>query len=32
VNFPAGEQLIGSFAEVRVTAALAHTLRGQLVK
>jgi tRNA-2-methylthio-N6-dimethylallyladenosine synthase len=31
VNFPAGKALIGSFAKVRVTAALAHTLRGQLV-
>jgi tRNA-2-methylthio-N6-dimethylallyladenosine synthase len=31
VNFPAGDELIGSFAEVRVTAALAHTLRGELV-
>jgi tRNA-2-methylthio-N6-dimethylallyladenosine synthase len=31
VNFPGGEDLIGSFAEVRVTAALSHTLRGQLV-
>jgi tRNA-2-methylthio-N6-dimethylallyladenosine synthase len=30
VNFPAGKPLIGSFAEVRVTAALAHTLRGEL--
>jgi tRNA-2-methylthio-N6-dimethylallyladenosine synthase len=31
VNFPGDAQLIGSFAEVRVTGALAHTLRGQLV-
>jgi tRNA-2-methylthio-N6-dimethylallyladenosine synthase len=31
VNFPAADELIGSFAEVRVTAALAHTLRGELV-
>ena len=31
VNFPAGDELIGSFAQVRVTAALAHTLRGELV-
>jgi tRNA-2-methylthio-N6-dimethylallyladenosine synthase len=30
VNFPGGAQLIGSFAEVRITAALAHTLRGEL--
>jgi tRNA-2-methylthio-N6-dimethylallyladenosine synthase len=32
VNFPGGLERVGSFAEVRVTAALAHTLRGQLVK
>jgi tRNA-2-methylthio-N6-dimethylallyladenosine synthase len=32
VNFPGAAGLIGSFAEVRVTAALAHTLRGELVK
>ena len=32
VNFPAGQALIGSFAEVRVTAALSHTLRGQIAK
>ena len=32
VNFPGTAGLIGSFAEVRVTAALAHTLRGELVK
>jgi tRNA-2-methylthio-N6-dimethylallyladenosine synthase len=31
VNFPASDELIGSFAQVRVTAALAHTLRGELV-
>jgi tRNA-2-methylthio-N6-dimethylallyladenosine synthase len=31
VNFPGAAGLIGSFAEVRVTGALAHTLRGQLV-
>jgi tRNA-2-methylthio-N6-dimethylallyladenosine synthase len=31
VNFPAGDELIGSFAQVRVTAALSHTLRGELV-
>ena len=30
VNFPGDAQLIGSFAEVRVTAALSHTLRGEL--
>ncbi|HEV7477321.1 MAG TPA: tRNA (N6-isopentenyl adenosine(37)-C2)-methylthiotransferase MiaB, partial [Burkholderiales bacterium] len=32
VNFPGGLELIGSFAEVRVTAALSHTLRGQIAK
>ena len=32
VNFPAGKELVGSFAAVRVTAALAHSLRGELVK
>jgi len=32
VNFPGGSGLIGSFAEVRITAALSHTLRGELVK
>ena len=31
VNFPGAARLIGSFAEVRITAALAHTLRGELV-
>jgi len=31
VNFPAADELIGSFAQVRVTAALSHTLRGELV-
>jgi tRNA-2-methylthio-N6-dimethylallyladenosine synthase len=31
VNFPGAAGLIGSFAEVRVTGAFAHTLRGQLV-
>jgi tRNA-2-methylthio-N6-dimethylallyladenosine synthase len=30
VNFPARPGLAGQFAEVRVTAALAHTLRGEL--
>jgi tRNA-2-methylthio-N6-dimethylallyladenosine synthase len=29
VNFPGGEELIGSFAEVRITSALSHTLRGE---
>jgi tRNA-2-methylthio-N6-dimethylallyladenosine synthase len=29
VNFAASRDLIGSFARVRVTAALAHTLRGE---
>ena len=31
VNFPARPDLVGRFAEVRITAALAHTLRGELV-
>jgi tRNA-2-methylthio-N6-dimethylallyladenosine synthase len=31
VNFPGAAGLIGSFAEVRITAALAHTLRGELL-
>jgi tRNA-2-methylthio-N6-dimethylallyladenosine synthase len=31
VNFPAPPALIGSLAELRITAALAHTLRGELV-
>jgi tRNA-2-methylthio-N6-dimethylallyladenosine synthase len=30
VNFPGEAALVGSFADVRVTAALAHTLRGEL--
>jgi tRNA-2-methylthio-N6-dimethylallyladenosine synthase len=30
VNFAGAPGLIGSFAEVRITAALAHTLRGEL--
>jgi len=32
VNFPGEAALVGSFADVRVTAALAHSLRGELVK
>ena len=31
VNFPGDAGLIGTFAEVRISAALAHTLRGALV-
>jgi tRNA-2-methylthio-N6-dimethylallyladenosine synthase len=31
VNFEGAAGLIGSFAEVRISAALAHTLRGELV-
>jgi tRNA-2-methylthio-N6-dimethylallyladenosine synthase len=31
VNFPGGAQLIGKLAGVRITAALAHSLRGELV-
>jgi len=30
VNFPGGPDLIGGFADVRITAALSHTLRGEL--
>ena len=30
VNFPARPEQVGPFAEVRITAALAHTLRGEL--
>ena len=31
VNFSGPHELIGSFAEVSITAALAHTLRGELM-
>ena len=31
VNFPGAESLIGEFAEVRIGAALAHSLRGEIV-
>ncbi len=31
VNFPAPPDLVGRFADVRITAALSHTLRGELV-
>ncbi len=31
VNFPARPDLVGRFAEVRITAALSHTLRGELL-
>ena len=31
VNFPGGADLIGRFADVLITAAAAHTLRGELV-
>src|SRR5258706_13991548 len=31
VNFPGDDALVHGFAEVRITAALAHTLRGQVV-
>jgi tRNA-2-methylthio-N6-dimethylallyladenosine synthase len=31
VNLPAGPHLIGQFVDVRITAALAHTLRGEVV-
>jgi tRNA-2-methylthio-N6-dimethylallyladenosine synthase len=31
VNFPAPARLTGRMAEVRITAALAHTLRGEIL-
>ena len=31
VNFPAGERLVGQFVDVTITAALPHSLRGELV-
>jgi tRNA-2-methylthio-N6-dimethylallyladenosine synthase len=31
VNFPGSEELIHGFADLRITAALAHTLRGEVV-
>jgi tRNA-2-methylthio-N6-dimethylallyladenosine synthase len=31
VNFPGGERLVGHFADVAITAALPHSLRGQVV-
>jgi tRNA-2-methylthio-N6-dimethylallyladenosine synthase len=31
VNFPGGEELIHAFADLRITAALAHSLRGEVV-
>ena len=31
VNFPGAERLIGNFATVRITAALPHSLRGEVV-
>jgi tRNA-2-methylthio-N6-dimethylallyladenosine synthase len=31
VNFPGNEELVHSFADLRITAALAHTLRGEVV-
>jgi hypothetical protein len=31
VNFRAAPALVGRFAEVRVTAALSHSLRGELL-
>ncbi|MFP5406024.1 MAG: tRNA (N6-isopentenyl adenosine(37)-C2)-methylthiotransferase MiaB [Gammaproteobacteria bacterium] len=31
VNFPGPSRLVGSFAEVRITAALPHSLRGEVV-
>jgi len=30
VNFPAGAERVGQFVDVRVTAALSHTLRGEM--
>lgn len=32
VNFPANERLIGCFVDVRITAARAHSLRGEFVE
>ena len=31
VNFPAGSELVHGFADVRITAALPHSLRGELL-
>jgi tRNA-2-methylthio-N6-dimethylallyladenosine synthase len=31
VNFPGASALVGSYAVVRITEALAHSLRGELV-
>ena len=30
VNFPARRTLVGQFVDVRITAALSHSLRGEL--
>ena len=32
VNFPGGEELIGRFVDVRISACAAHTLRGKLAR
>jgi tRNA-2-methylthio-N6-dimethylallyladenosine synthase len=32
VNFPGADALVGRFADLRITAALAHTLRGEVVE
>src|SRR3954471_22970217 len=32
VNFPGGEELIGRFVDVRISACAAHTLRGELAR
>jgi tRNA A37 methylthiotransferase MiaB len=31
VNFPGNERLIGEYVDVTITAAVAHTLRGEIV-
>jgi len=32
VNFGGGENLIGRYVDVRISAAMAHSLRGELVR
>ena len=31
VNFPGGKRLVGRFVDVRITAALPHSLRGEIL-
>jgi len=31
VNFPAPARLLGTLADIRITAAMSHTLRGEVV-